>query len=108
MILEFILSFGRLNLASLSSEKRQEMIEKSGLMYTELVEIFKYGKNNNGYWDGAKLHQQVVNKALSIAEIFYPGDSLLLLFDNATSYSVYVKESLQVKDINKGIWDEQL
>ena len=72
-------------------------------MHTESVEIFEYGKNNNRYWDGAKLHQQVVNKALPIAEALYPGYSLFLLFNNATSHSAYVKDPLQVKDMNKGI-----
>ena len=40
-------------------------------MHTEAVEVFEYEKNNDGYWDGAKLHQQVVNKALPIAEALY-------------------------------------
>ncbi len=76
-------------------------------MHTESVEIFEYGKNNDGYWDGAKLHQQVVNKALSIAETLYLGYLLLFLFDNATSHSVYAKDVLQVKDMNKGIRGQQ-
>ena len=46
-------------------KKDKRVIEKTGLMHTESVEIFEYGKSNDGYWDGAKLHQQVVNKALS-------------------------------------------
>ena len=66
MVSDFILPFGRLNLASLTPEKREEVIEKTGLRHTEAVEVFEYGKNKNGYWDGAKLHQQVVNKALPI------------------------------------------
>lgn len=69
--------------------------------------IFDYGKNNDGYWDGAKLHQQVVNKALPIAEALYPGYSLLFLFNNATSHSVYAKDALQVKDMNKGVGSQQ-
>ena len=107
MVSEFILPFGRLNLASLPPEKRQEVIKKTGLMHTKLLEIFEYEKNNDGYWDGAKLHQQVVNKALPIAEELYPGYSLLFLFDNATSHSVYAKDALHVKDMNKGIRGQQ-
>ena len=76
-------------------------------MYIESVEIFEYGKNNDGYWDGAKLHQQVVNKALPIAEALYLGYSLLFLFDNATNHSVYIKDILYVKNINKGIKNQQ-
>ena len=56
MVSEFLLPFGRLNLSSLSSEKRQEVLEKTGLTHTEAVEIFEYRKNNDGYWDGAKLY----------------------------------------------------
>lgn len=94
MVSEFILLFGRLNLASLAPEKREEVFSRTGLIYTEAVEIFEYEKNNDGYWDRAKLHQQVVNKALPITEALYSGYSLLFLFDNTTSHSVYAKDAL--------------
>lgn len=86
---EFLLPLGRLNLSSLSDEKRTKILGNSGLIATEVVEIFEYGKNNDGYWGGTKLVQQVVHRALPIAEALYPGYSLLFLFDNATSLSVY-------------------
>ena len=101
MTSEFLFPYGRLNLASLTPEKREEVIQQTGLQEIEAVEIFKYGKNNDEYWDGAKLHKQVVNKALLIAEALYPGYSLFYLFNNATSHSVYAKDALQVKNINK-------
>ena len=107
MTLEFLLPFSQLNLASLSPEKRDKVVEKCGLVSTKAVEIFEYGKNNDGYWDGAKLHHQVMKKALLIAEALYPGYSLFFLFDNATSHSVYAKDALQVKDMNKGIGGKQ-
>lgn len=107
MTSEFYLPYGWLNLASLTPEKRKKVIQQTGLQKIEAVEIFEYGKNNDGYWDGAKLHKQVVNKALPIAEALYPGYSLLFLFDNATSHSVYVKDALQVKDMNKGCGGKQ-
>ena len=106
MVSEFILPYGRLNLASLTSEER-ETIRGTRLLEEEAVEIFEYGKNNDGYWDGAKLHQQVVNKALLIAEALYPGYALLFLFDNSTSHSVYAKDALQVKDMNKSSGGKQ-
>lgn len=102
MALKFLLPYGRLNLNSLTLEKKNEVIRQNSLTETEAVELFEYGKNNKSYWDGAKLHQQVVNKALPIAEAFYSGYSLLFFFDNATSHSVYAKDALQVKDMNKG------
>ncbi len=44
----------------------------------------------------------MVEKALPVAEAIYPGYSLCFLFDNAISHSVYAKDALQIKDINKG------
>lgn len=107
MTSEFLLLFGRLNLASLTPERRTEVAAQNGLTETEAVEIFEYGKNNDGYWDGVKLHKQVVSKALPIAEALHPGYSLLFLFDNATSHSIYAKDALQVSDINKGSGGKQ-
>lgn len=63
-------------MALLALEKNEEVLDKNkiGLTYTEAIGIFKeYGKNNDGYWDGTKLHQQVVNKTLPIAKALYPG-----------------------------------
>lgn len=94
-------------MASLTLEKQAEVIAQNGLTETEAVKIFEYGKNNDGYWDRVKLHKQVVSKALTIAEALYPGYSLLFLFDNATSYSVYAKDALQVSDINKSSGGKQ-
>lgn len=71
------------------------------MLEKEAVEIFKYRKNNNDYCDKAKLYEQVVNKTLPIIEALDPGYSLLFLFNNATNYSLYVKNVLQIKDINK-------
>ena len=73
MASDFLLPFGQLNLFSLSEEKKKKVIDKTGLTVTEAVELFEYGKSNEGYWDGPKLHKQVVNKALPIAEALYPG-----------------------------------
>ena len=65
------------------------------------MEIFEFGKNNRGYWTGADLLKQVKEKALPIAQALYPGYSLLFLFDNATSHSVYGQDALQVKNMEK-------
>lgn len=102
MTSEFIFLFGCLNLAFFTPERRNEIMKQMNLVVTEAVEVFEYGKNNERYWDGVKLHKQVVSKALLIAKALYSGYSLLFLFDNATSHSVYAKNALQVKDMNKG------
>ena len=46
----------------------------------------------------------MLKKALIITRVLYP--RYFLLFNNATSYSIYVKDTLQVKDINKDIRDK--
>ena len=107
MTSDFLLAFGHLNLFLLSEEKRKEVIEKSELTIIEAVELFEYGKANKGYWDGPKLHKQVVNKALSLAEALYPSYSLLFLFDNATSHSVYAQDALRKAQMNKSSGGKQ-
>lgn len=57
MASKFFLPYGRLNLAFFTQEKKEEVIQKTGLMETEAVKVFKYGKNNDKYWDRAKLHK---------------------------------------------------
>lgn len=49
MTLKFLFPLGRLNLASLSLKKRDEVVEKYGLVSTKAVQIFEYKKKNNGY-----------------------------------------------------------
>lgn len=64
MLLEFFLLFGCLNLTSLNLKQRQKVLENPSLIHAKAIKIVKYKKNNNDYWDGARLHQQVVNKIL--------------------------------------------
>ena len=66
-----------------------------------MVEIFEYERNNDSYWDKAKLHQQMIKKTLSITKGLYSGYIFLFIFDNITSQSIYAKDVLQVKDMNK-------
>lgn len=56
MIFEFIILFSQLNLAFFSPEKREKIVQEIGLIEIKAVEIFKYEKNNDRYWDRAKLH----------------------------------------------------
>lgn len=107
MVFDFIFSFGRLNPAFLSQEQRKNAMNNTGLTSEKAVEIFEYRKNNDGYWDKVKLHKQVVNKALPVAEALYLAYSLLFFFDNATSHSVYAKDALQARKMNKNIRENQ-
>lgn len=87
-------SFGQLNLASLNLEKRAKVVEKYRLVSTKAVKIFEYKKNNNGYWDEAKLYYQMMKKALPITKALYFRYSLFFVFNNVTSNSVYTKYAL--------------
>lgn len=71
MVSEFIFFYVWLNLAFFIFEKRK-IVFRTGLLEEKTVENFEYRKNNNSYWDKIKLYQQVINKALLIAEVFYP------------------------------------
>lgn len=53
---KFPLPFGRLNLLSLFLKNQAKVIKKSCFTIIKVVEIFEYGKNNDEYWDGVKLH----------------------------------------------------
>ena len=44
---------------------------------------------------------------MRIAKALYPKYSLLFLFDNATSHSVYAKDAFQVQEMNKGVGGKQ-
>lgn len=108
MVFRFLLSFGQLNLFSLSKLSQQALIEKCGLIKTEAVEIFEFGKNNQGYQTRVDLLKHIKDKALSITQAFYPGYFLLFLFDNATYYSVYRQDTLQVKNMGKSPGEKQV
>ena len=55
MVSEFLLPFARLGLFHLSRIQQEEIMRNTGLRINEAVEILEYEKNNDGYWDGAKL-----------------------------------------------------
>ncbi len=46
---EFFLPYGQLNLASLTTEKREKVVHQNRIQEIEAVEIFEYRKNNNCY-----------------------------------------------------------
>ncbi len=64
------------------------------------------GKNDK-YWGEAKLHQQVVDKALRIAEVLYQGYSLVFIFNNTTMYSFYIKQELLTCYMNENSGKKQ-
>lgn len=49
----------------------------------------------------------MVNKALPIVEALYTGYSLLFLFNNTTSYSVFAQDALHTIQMNKGMGRQQ-
>ncbi len=99
MVLDFLLSWSRLNLLSLSPQQQKDL---AGLgILTEAVTYFEYRKTEEGYRTGKHLLDQIMKKALPIGEALYPGYKLLFLFDNATSHSIYAPDALQVAYMNK-------
>lgn len=94
MASEFLLLYSWLNFFFLFSKKREEIKEEIKLVETKAIDIFEYRKNNDGYWNGVKLYKQVANKTLSIMLTLYSRYSFLFLFNNATSHSIYSKDTL--------------
>lgn len=94
MTLTFLFSFDQLNLAFLNPDKRDKIVQRCELVSIKVVEIFEYKKNNDRYWDQAKIYHQVIKKALPIPKAFYPSYSLFFLFNNTTCHSIYIKNIL--------------
>lgn len=107
IVSDFLFLFDRLNHLSLSEEIKREVMDKTGLTIIETVELFEYGKSNEGYWDGPRLHKKVVNKALPIAKALYPSYPLLFLFDNDISYFVFAQDALHTIQMNKSTKGQQ-
>lgn len=101
MVSDFLFLFGQLSLSHLSNNDQDCLLAATGLSETEVVEIFEYDKNNDGYWDRPKLLKQVISKAVLIAKALYSGYSFLFMFDNATSHAVYAEDALCTGGINK-------
>lgn len=100
MAFNFLFSYDQLNLAFFTF-KEKNAIYQTKLLKEKVIKIFQYLKNNDRYQDGAKLYQQMVHKALSITKTLYLEYSFPYLFDNVINNSIFVKDILQVKDINK-------
>lgn len=76
-------------------------MEKIGLIFKKVVKLFKYRKNNKEYWDRPKFYKQVITKTLPIAKAPYLGYSLLFLFDNVITHSVYADNALCIIGMNE-------
>lgn len=72
----------------------------------EVVKIFKYGQEDV-YWNGVKVVNQIQEKALPIVQALYPGYQTNFIFDNAKSHAVFAKDALQVEIMSKGIGSAQ-
>lgn len=100
VVCEFLRSFSRLNLLALPENARVRHQEAG--VPLEAVKTIEYGKSHDGYWNGWKLLQQIVEKALPIAEALYPGYAFLFHSDNATSHALFADNALKVSAMNKG------
>ena len=89
MVSEFLLFFARLGLSHSSQIQQEEIMRNPSLKINAAVESLEYRENNDGYLDGVKLLWQVIEKVLPIAKVLYFRYSILFMFDNATSHSIY-------------------
>lgn len=69
---EIFIPFWSTQLSLFKSKKKDKIVKKYGLLSKKVVEIFEYKKNNDGYWDSAKSHHQMMKKALFILKALYP------------------------------------
>lgn len=86
---------------SLLDNKKEEIRQKTRLITIEAMELFKYKKKDRNYENKEKLHDQVVNKTISIFKAFYPGCYFIFLLKNANSVFAYCTFTLHSKRIKK-------
>ena len=91
MVSDFLLTWKRLNLFYLQLYKQKALIA-SGIS-EEAAKIFKYGQEN-GYWNKAKVVNQIWEKALPIAQALYPRYQIIFMFNNAKSHAVFAKDAV--------------
>lgn len=106
MVSDFFLLWFCLNLDFFLPEK-QKKLAKLGIPF-KAATYFEYSKIEEGYQTGEYLLNQIQNKALPIEKALYPNYELLFIFDNAMSHAIYVKDALQVGNMNNGFGSQQL
>ena len=104
MVSDFLLPWSQLNLYSLPKAQQDQLAASRVLL--EVAVLLEYGKDE-GYWNSEKLLHQILDRAVPIAKVLYPGYELLFLFDNATSHSIYADDALRTQKMNKGEGGEQ-
>ena len=70
MISDFLLSWRWLNLFHLQLHKQKALITSS--ISEKAAEIFEYSQEN-GYWNRAKVVNQIWKKTLPVVQALYPG-----------------------------------
>ncbi len=106
MVSDSFLPQSRLNLLSLPNHQQEKLVNSGVALEAEIY--FEYGRMEQSYQTGENLLDQIINKAIPIAESLYLGWGLLFMLDNTTSHSIYVKDALQVAQMNKGTGGQQL
>ena len=100
MVSDFLSPWKCLNLLHLQSHKWEALIASN--IPEKAAEIFEYGQED-GYWNRAKVVNQIQDKALSIAQALYPGYQIIFMINNAKSHAVFAKDALQVGSMSKGV-----
>lgn len=89
--------YSRLNLFLLTPKWLKKLANFEVLI--EVVIYFKYRKTEERYLIDKYLSNQIVKKALPIEEALYL-DYDFFLFDNTTSYTIYILDASQVMYMN--------
>jgi len=64
-------------------------------------EILKY--ESDVWWDGEKLLEQIINKAIPLFKSQFPGCKAFFLFDNAKTHCKYASDALRVSVTNRDL-----
>ncbi len=99
MTLESLLTYSCLNFTSFILAKHQKLAVSTSSNHKAL-ELFKYRKIYEKYWDKVKLNQ-ITKRALFIAKTSYLDCSLILFFENTINHLFYGGYALQVTNIFK-------
>jgi hypothetical protein len=65
---------------------------------SKAVEIMKY--SGRIWWNGDKLLEQVIDKAIPASEAQFPGCKALFGFDNARNHLKFANNALHISEIN--------
>lgn len=92
IILDFLLLQSQLNLFFLSFEQQKHLTNLN--IFSKAITYFEYEKTEEKYQTGEYLLDEIIKKALPIAQVLFLEYELLFIFDNTTNHFIYAKNVL--------------